>query len=95
LFLVVFGALDVPTKGLSLFFGHHQWQSPPLGFGLLWTTKCSYTNLLTLLWKNVSCPHTIHLDGAPRAIGSLWHSFGNPSSVLGTFCNNWFCSKHG
>jgi hypothetical protein len=24
LFLVVFGALDVPTKGLSLFFGHHQ-----------------------------------------------------------------------
>jgi len=41
-------------------------------------------------WKSVSCPHTIHLDGAPRAIGSLWHSFGDPSSMLGTFCNNFF-----
>jgi len=32
------------------------------------------------------CPHTIiHLDGAPGATSSLWHSFGDPSLVLGTF----------
>jgi hypothetical protein len=43
LFWVIFGMSDVPAKGLPLLFGHHQQQSPPLRFDLLWTAKCSYT----------------------------------------------------
>jgi len=49
---MIFGALDAPTKGLPLLFGHHQQQNPPntLPWDLASSEPLSVHTLASLPW---------------------------------------------
>ncbi len=45
LLLTIFSALDVPIRGLQIFFGHQIQWSPPFVYGLPYVFKCSIIDL--------------------------------------------------